>query len=277
MKLSISRNDYRDKNHIDWKNVCFKEIEVNGLSLLNWYISKGYCYCAIFKHDGDTLRQRDKTAKNFIQTNIISIDLDDRDQTYETFTEIMRGTDIMPSLIYTTANNRIKGNRYRALYVTDNPITSTAEYGAIYDGLVKEIARHTNEPMKDNCGHSVAQQMAGNGTPTFQSTLGDIYCLAELKERYNVNDLKNEDVSSMTEKKNDNIKVHQRYTIKRYLSNVLSNSNNNRSREKKALFLGVILLKKLRNPHSFKTFTSYQHVNLSKSTWPYTHPLNQHQ
>lgn len=183
----FSKRDGKEKSTSIWSTIEYEEKEID-LSGLNELISKGFSFCGIFRHKGEILTQGQKTESNFLQTNIINIDADERQRDFNEFCRTIGNTDIMPSLSYTTQDNGIKGNRYRVLYLVDEPITSARTYTAIYNGLLSEINNHTQDTNGngDNCGANVAQQMAGNATDTFKSVTGPVYSLAELIERYNV-------------------------------------------------------------------------------------------
>ena len=122
--------------------------EKNGtVSTLVEDIKTGLAYCANFVHNGATFN-KGRTKKNFKNTYLITFDFDAVCTTARDFYFAMAGTEIPPTIVYTTANNgtfkdgknESFSNRYRVIYVLDEPIISRDEYQATHQFLKDEIS-----------------------------------------------------------------------------------------------------------------------------------------
>ena len=91
----------------------------------------------------------------FQQTNIVSVDLDHCDYCWIELKAVI--SSVLPTIMYTTFNHIIDGNRYRLLYVFDEPIYSLELYGALY----RAIATRLGVEISDNCGQYAYQLMHG--------------------------------------------------------------------------------------------------------------------
>ena len=156
--VSISSERIADKNANIWGNITYQKQFIR-LSDLRNYISNNYAFCGVFNKDSFSIS--DKTESNWLQTNIICIDLDERKLAYNEFIALIKDTDICPNIAYRTANDGIKGNRYRLIYAIDDAITNSKLYSEIYWGIVRKIEELTDDKNDDNCCQSVAQQICG--------------------------------------------------------------------------------------------------------------------
>lgn len=156
--ISISTKPIEDKNKDIWGNITYQKQFIR-LSDLRNYISNNYAFCGVFT--SDTFSVKDKTETNWLQTNIICVDLDDRKMPYNEFIDIIKDTDLCPNIAYRTANDGIKGNRYRLIYALDDAITNSKLYNEIYWGIIGKVEEITNDKNSDNCCQSVAQQICG--------------------------------------------------------------------------------------------------------------------
>ena len=91
----------------------------------------------------------------FKQTNIVAVDLDKIDYCWEELRGVISHT--LPTMMYTTFNHVIDGNRYRLLYYFDEPIYSFE----LYDALYKAITSRLGIEVTDNCGRLAYQMMHG--------------------------------------------------------------------------------------------------------------------
>ena len=158
--VSISSERIADKNANVWGNITYQKQFIR-LSDIRNYIADNYAFCGVFNKDSFSVREKIKTENNWLQTNIICVDLDDRKLTYNDFMALIQDSGVCPNIAYRTANDGIKGNRYRLIYALDDAITNSKLYGEIYWGIIRKIEEITNEKNTDNCCQSVAQQICG--------------------------------------------------------------------------------------------------------------------
>lgn len=116
-------------------------------------IKNGFAYCPTFNHDGDTFSMSQKNQNNLKATYFITFDLDAVGCSAGNFYGKTIGTDLTPSLVYTTANDgTFKSefekycNRYRVIYVLDEPITTAETYAAIHQALKSDISLIIDDP-----------------------------------------------------------------------------------------------------------------------------------
>lgn len=191
--FSVSTKPY-DRNK---DNAAFiKWQETNGtITTLSDYISEGFAYCNCFYHkDGQTFGNGFKKADNVKSANLICLDLDAVRLTYHEFVAIMEQTEIMPNIVYTTANNskykkqtETYNNRYRVIYVVDEPIYNNALYKEVHQALKNEIRIITedNNIFNDNTDDNISHFFAGAKNTTI-TTDENIYPLSWLMERYGI-------------------------------------------------------------------------------------------
>lgn len=156
--VSISSERIADKNANIWGNITYQKQFIR-LSDLRNYIADNYAFCGVFNKDSFSIS--DKTESNWLQTNIICVDLDERKLAYNDFMALIQDSDVCPNLAYRTANDGIKGNRYRLIYALDDAIVNSKLYSEIYWGIVRKIEELTDDKNGDNCCQSVAQQICG--------------------------------------------------------------------------------------------------------------------
>lgn len=156
--VSISNNTIADKNADIWGKLTYHK-ELIRLSDLRNYISNNYAFCGVFT--SDTFSVSDKKESNWLQTNIICVDLDERKLAYNEFMTIIQDSDVCPNIAYRTANDGIKGNRYRLIYALDDAIVNSKLYSEIYWCIIRKIEELTDDKNDDNCCQSVAQQICG--------------------------------------------------------------------------------------------------------------------
>jgi hypothetical protein len=178
--VSISTKPIEDKNKDIWGNITYSKQHIRLTDLRN-YISNNYAFCGVFT--SDTFSVSDKKESNWLQTNIVCVDLDERKLAYNGFMTLIQDSDVCPNIAYRTANDGIKGNRYRLIYALDDAIVNSKLYSEIYWGIVRKIEELTDDKNDDNCCQSVAQQICG--TPHkddiyFNDLYYDVKCLKEM-------------------------------------------------------------------------------------------------
>jgi len=189
--FSVSTRTY-DRNtdnaaFLQWK-------ETNGtITTLSQSIYEGYAYCNCFYHEeGTTFGNGFKKDENVKSANLICLDLDAVKYPYDDFVTLMEQTEIMPNIVYTTANNgKLKkdtetyNNRYRVIYVIDEPIYNNALYKDLHQAIKNEIRIITEDDnvFNDNTDSCVSHFFAGcKGTNI--TTDENIYTLSWLMQRY---------------------------------------------------------------------------------------------
>lgn len=189
---SVSSNPY-DRNKDAANALKWREKEGN-IFTLSEDIKYGYAFCNCFHHDGVFFWNVDKTDINIKSANIISIDLDAVKYPYSEFYEIMSTSEIVPTIIYTTANDGVSKhgetytNRYRVIYIIDGSILNNTLYKTIHQNIKKEIELITEDKniFNDNTDCSVSHFFAGN-TNTNIIENNEIYSLKWLIDRYSIN------------------------------------------------------------------------------------------
>ena len=192
--FSVSTKPY-DRNKDD--AAFIKWHETNGtITTLSDYISKGFAYCSTFFHkEGTTFSNKLKKDKNIKSANLICLDLDAVRLTYHEFVTLMEQTEIMPNIVYPTQNNGYfkpnkdeeYNNRYRAIYVIDEPIYNNTLYKAVHQALKNEVRIITQDKniFNDNTDDNISHFFAGC-RDTNITTDGNIYSLSWLLERYGI-------------------------------------------------------------------------------------------
>ena len=158
-------------------------------------IKNGFAYCPTFNHDGDTFSMAAKTDSNLKASYLISFDMDAVRMAAGEFYGTMIGTELTPSLVYTTANdghfkqgkNETYNNRYRVIYVLDEPITDAETYTAIHQAMKGDIAARVKDDnvYNDTSDKSVSHFFAGcRDTECYP--INHVASLRALADRYNV-------------------------------------------------------------------------------------------
>jgi len=153
-KPNKTKGDYSKMKFIE------QDIDVNALYEL---IISGHSIQCCFGIEGEyqIYKGFDKKGR-FKQTNIVSVDLDDILYCWDEIKVVV--IPVQPTMMYTTFHHRLYdengsfgGNRYRLLYVFDEPIYSFE----LYDALYKAITSRLGIEVKDNCGRLAYQMMNG--------------------------------------------------------------------------------------------------------------------
>ena len=136
------------------------------------YIQNNFAFCHTYHHLGKTFGNGLKTEKNFNQTNIICFDFDAVRLSANEFLEEMKKTAICPNIIYTTKNNghfkegknELYCNRYRAIYVVNEPVINGVLYTEIHQTLKRFISDYLRDKniFNDNSDNNVSHFFAGS-------------------------------------------------------------------------------------------------------------------
>ena len=134
-------------------------------------IKKGYAFCPTFNHQGSTFAMSAKCQDNLKSTNFIVFDFDAVKLTAGEFYGKTIATELTPSIIYATANDghfkegkdETYCNRYRVIYVVDEPLNNQADYEEIHQALKRDIANYVGDDniFNDNSDKDVAHFFAG--------------------------------------------------------------------------------------------------------------------
>ena len=116
------------------------------------YISQGHCITHCFEDYDEEFGQSTKKIENFRYTQLIGIDVDDSDVDLDTY---ISSLIYKPTLAYTTFSHKIKGNRFRLIYIFNHKIKGAELYCDVYKWLAQDLN------LKDNCMQSCAQMMYG--------------------------------------------------------------------------------------------------------------------
>ena len=230
--FSVSEREYN--RNID--NAAFiKWIEISGnVNDLSNYIINGFAFCNCFYSDRANFTNSEKTDNNLKSANLLCLDLDAVRFTYSDFCALMEQTEISPNIVYTTANNgKFKNekekynNRYRVIYVLDEPIYNKELYINIHQNLKKEIEIITQDEniFNDNTDKSPSHFFAGNKDCNI-TVNSNIFNLKWIIERYGISTPNIKSVNHYNNKDKNYIKIsnNRKYTyVKDYFYNNLNN------------------------------------------------------
>ena len=89
--VSISTKPIEDKNKDIWGNITYQKQFIR-LSDLRNYIADNYAFCGVFFNNRFSVS--DKEESNWLQTNIISVDLDWRKLDYKDFMALIQDVQL---------------------------------------------------------------------------------------------------------------------------------------------------------------------------------------
>jgi len=211
------RNQDKEKT----KRIVWREKD-GSVSTLIEDIKSGLAFCANFHHKGATFN-KGRSKKNFKNTYLITFDFDAVCTTARDFYFAMAGTEIPPTIVYTTANNgtfkdgknETFSNRYRVIYVLDEPIKSRDEYQATHQLLKDEISGVIGD---NGYGKSIDERLSigsiyiddsdsgqaerfyyGNTDAEIYSDLETITPLTWLRDRYDISSQEYKNVTVSTD------------------------------------------------------------------------------
>jgi len=120
------------------------------------FIKDEYAFCPTFHHNQFTFANGLKKNENLKASYFIAFDFDAVETEAGDFYDMMMSTDIPPTIVYTTCNNGKRKkptdkyfNRYRVVWVLDEPITTSEEYTALHIALKNEVASITGDDYSD--------------------------------------------------------------------------------------------------------------------------------
>lgn len=155
--ISVSIQSFNDKPNTYYDLVYeHKSITINQFLEL---ITEGHCFCYNFSTSKAQFGIKEKTIANFLSTSIIWIDIDDSEDDIIT---VCNKLQYKPNIAYTTFSNRIKGNRFRFIYLLDFKINDIDKYQdythIIYSSIKKDV---DNNILVDEKCLNVSQQFLG--------------------------------------------------------------------------------------------------------------------
>ena len=159
--ISISTQNFSQKPSGDEiKKISYIRKDMNIDDIVNC-IQNGYVFSANFNEDYTTaITQSDRRYDNFISTAMVMFDLDgDIDCSLEELIGLLK---YIPTVAYTTFSHHKgnKGNRYRLLYLFEDPINDINVYHSIY----QEIKNSFEFEIDDNCGRNPCQAVFGSSS-----------------------------------------------------------------------------------------------------------------
>lgn len=159
--LSISTNNFNQKPSSDEiKKISYIRRDVNIDEIVS-HIKEGYVFSANFNEDyTTTITQSDRRYENFISTPMVMFDLDRGIDC--SLNELIDRLEYKPTIAYTTFSHQQdgKGNRYRLLYLFQEPI----EDKDMYKGIYQKIKESFNFKIEDNCGSNPCQAVFGSSS-----------------------------------------------------------------------------------------------------------------
>ena len=187
--VTLSTNGHKMKSEVNFKSLKYQKHNLSIDNLIE-YIKNGFVISSNFTIDYQTIiMQRDRKKDNFVNTNIVMIDIDDSDISMPDFIDKLI---INPTISYTTFSNGIKGYRFRLLYVFDEAINSIDDYILLYNSIVSK----NNLSLKDNCGRNACQNIIGTSNNAL-ITKGNIYSIndfnLDIDNKCKVNSIRKEE------------------------------------------------------------------------------------
>ena len=171
--ISISYVPYKDKP-THYGAMLFRKENITPSEMLGM-VKDGFSYMAVLNdYDIKEIENRfyqSRTANDVKQTNFIGVDVDDSEIE---FSDYISTISLKPTFAYTTANDGINGNRYRLVYIVNEPIKEQSEFSSYYNGIISTLNEQTNTINNDDCGAKIERLFNGNAKEnikTFESGL----------------------------------------------------------------------------------------------------------
>lgn len=172
-EISISYVPYKDKP-THYGAMLFRKENITPSEMIGM-VKDGFSFMAVLndyqvKQIDDRFYQG-RTANDILQTNFIGVDVDDSTLT---FNDYISTISLKPTFAYTTPNDGIKGNRYRLVYIVNEPIKEQSEFSTFYNGIISTLNEQTNTINNDDCGAKIERLFNGNAKEnikTFESGL----------------------------------------------------------------------------------------------------------
>lgn len=178
MNVAISTNGYNTKPSATLiPRIEFANQNVN-IFQLEQAIMNGHAISAVFRSKDNIYTQKQRTMDNFVEIQFVMIDIDD--SSCENIDMLIETLALLPTIAYTTYSHKIKGNRYRLIYVFDAIINNVDVYRQLYDQIVKK-----NNLQCDPCGSNPTQMILGtNGPMADIRTFDKTYSLNDFDIKY---------------------------------------------------------------------------------------------
>ena len=160
--LGVSVQKFENKPN-NWKILTYKRHIITIEELIS-LICKGHCICQNFKTASEIFGLREKTIANFDFADCVILDIDDTFLPMNDFYLSLKD-EHKPTIIYTTYSNIDNvNNRFRLIYVFNEPIRSNEYYRGIANTIVYNIQKEIEGfDLKDKTCLNASQQFAGNG------------------------------------------------------------------------------------------------------------------
>ena len=227
--VSISFKNYQDKPTY-YGAMLFRKENVTTNQLL-CYIKDGYSFMAVLSdYDVKQIDNRfhqGRTANDIKQTNFIGVDVDDSEIG---FSEYISTISFKPTFAYTTPNDGIKGNRFRLVYIVNEPIKEQSEFATYYNGIISTLNNQTNTINNDDCGAKIERLFNGNGKDTIKTyESGLVYSKKDLPKGEISDHISTKQAPKARKSKKANTNVEKdffnldfdefyaKYTMKRYI------------------------------------------------------------
>lgn len=184
-EISISYVPYKDKP-THYGAMLFRKANITPNEMLGM-VKDGFSFMAVLNDyqvkEIDNRLYQGRTANDVKQTNFIGVDVDDSEIE---FSDYISTISLKPTFAYTTPNDGIKGNRYRLVYIVNEPIKEQSEFSTFYNGIISTLNEQTNTINNDDCGAKIERLFNGNGKDsikTFES--GFVYSKNDLPKGEN--------------------------------------------------------------------------------------------
>lgn len=178
MNVAISTNGYSTKPSATLiPKIEFANRDVN-LFQLEQAIMNGHAISAVFRSKDKIYTQKQRTMDNLLEIQFVMIDIDD--SSCDNIDMLIETLVILPTMAYTTYSHKVKGNRYRLLYIFNDIITNVDVYRQLYDQIVEK-----NNLQCDPCGSNPTQMILGtNGQMADIRTFDKTYSLNDFDIKY---------------------------------------------------------------------------------------------
>lgn len=180
--VAIGDKRVNNKNTYNWNSIHYTT-ETMGIDDFINKVKEGYPFNSVMSKK--KFNAKEKTQYDFRQTSFVSLDFDNVPDTFE---KAYAETDLVPTFAYTTPNDGKpgKGNRFRFVYAMSQPITSIAEYKAIYLSITSRFGLETDNSLKSGVQNIGGMSASGRLKITY-----NIYDKEEFLDKTNYNFDKN--------------------------------------------------------------------------------------
>lgn len=199
--LGVSVQKFENKPN-NWKILTYKRHIITIEELIS-LICKGHCICQNFKTASEIFGLREKTIANFDFADCVILDIDDTFLSMNDFYLSLKD-EHKPTIIYTTYSNIDNiNNRFRLIYVFNEPIRSNEYYRGIANTIVYNIQKEIEGfDLKDKTCLNASQQFAGNSNDNIVYYYNDnIFCPTDFG--FDENSFSNSDSILKKERKNN--------------------------------------------------------------------------